>query len=346
LNEPVNYIVARRLGGTVGETALRVLDPIYHNAFRARGWHSAARQLARLTGGMAAFFLSEEDGTFEGREAAAGADTLAAYFQSVPETIDFQTIEAGAAGGGTRRVVRVLKRRSRDGRSAGFVSVSEDEVVADTAWAEQFQEISALLRVSLAATLDLAFEQDHLIPAVLGMLGLPAMTLDYRGKVVTANAAFRDPRFPWTAIEGETLRVGGNPSHEGVTRLLAGGLVDGQSILLRDGRSDSQHSLHFISVPDTMKLGLMRSHVLALGSPTGAASAEIIRSLFTLSRAESQLARDILLGRSIEEIASLSDKSIHTVRNQLKGLLSKTGAHNQTQLATLMHRLVPSFDGG
>lgn len=61
-----------------------------------------------------------------------------------------------------------------------------------------------------------------------------------------------------------------------------------------------------------------------------------LRELFGLSSAESELAVFLKTGGSINEYAALRGRSIHTVRNQLKALMAKTGATRQSQLVSFL----------
>lgn len=58
---------------------------------------------------------------------------------------------------------------------------------------------------------------------------------------------------------------------------------------------------------------------------------------YALTRSERLIAREILLGRSPEEIANEVSLSVATVRSYLKQVLAKTGTHRQTELITLYH---------
>ena len=63
-------------------------------------------------------------------------------------------------------------------------------------------------------------------------------------------------------------------------------------------------------------------------------------SSFGLSRAEVEIVRGVMTGRSLREIAVQSERSEHTVRNQMKSVLSKTGAPGQADLIRLVALLI------
>ncbi|WP_125133639.1 alpha/beta fold hydrolase [Falsiruegeria mediterranea] len=72
---------------------------------------------------------------------------------------------------------------------------------------------------------------------------------------------------------------------------------------------------------------------------TGEAEQLLVTS-FGLSRAEVEVVRNLMAGRSLREMAALSDRSEHTVRNQAKSVLAKTGAPGQVDLIRLVAFLV------
>jgi DNA-binding CsgD family transcriptional regulator len=61
--------------------------------------------------------------------------------------------------------------------------------------------------------------------------------------------------------------------------------------------------------------------------------------LFNLTPAEQNLLSSLTGGIGLRDAASHLKVSIHTVRNQLKSVLNKTGRHSQAQLMTLVTRM-------
>ena len=61
--------------------------------------------------------------------------------------------------------------------------------------------------------------------------------------------------------------------------------------------------------------------------------------LFNLTPAERNLLSCVAGGMGLRDAASHLKVSIHTVRNQLKSILNKTGRHSQAQLMTLVTRM-------
>jgi DNA-binding CsgD family transcriptional regulator len=65
----------------------------------------------------------------------------------------------------------------------------------------------------------------------------------------------------------------------------------------------------------------------------------VLRALCGLTTAETEVANGLLMGYSLEEIASLRHVTSGTVRNQMKSLLSKTGNCRQSELVRLLMTL-------
>jgi DNA-binding CsgD family transcriptional regulator len=70
-------------------------------------------------------------------------------------------------------------------------------------------------------------------------------------------------------------------------------------------------------------------------------TAEMLRALYGLTRAEAALVNELASGRSLEESAAALRISRATARNQLKVAFQKTGTHRQAGLL----RLVLSLPG-
>ncbi len=65
-------------------------------------------------------------------------------------------------------------------------------------------------------------------------------------------------------------------------------------------------------------------------------STDSLASVYGLSPSEAQVSISLTNGHSIEEIASLSSHSVHTIRSQLKSVFRKTGVSRQSELIKLL----------
>lgn len=135
--------------------------------------------------------------------------------------------------------------------------------------------------------------------------------------------ALRDHLVAGSAAQLKTLLTSGR-----------GGARGGEAVVLR-GDLEPRHLI-------------ARSHP---GAPGGAAPLVVIEPLalhwsarteallvrsFALSRAELELVRHLMAGRSLRRIAERTHRSEHTVRNQCKAVLAKTGSPGQADLIRLV----------
>ena len=83
------------------------------------------------------------------------------------------------------------------------------------------------------------------------------------------------------------------------------------------------------------------SVILCVADPTSKdmIAADVLIALFGLTRAEAELARQLLAGHELPAIAASSGRSIHTVRNLLARVMAKTGTGRQSELVGLLGRL-------
>lgn len=66
------------------------------------------------------------------------------------------------------------------------------------------------------------------------------------------------------------------------------------------------------------------------------ATATVLRELFSLSSAESELALALCSGKTLADAASARGTSVHTSRTQLKSIFNKTGTRRQSDLVSLL----------
>ena len=65
-------------------------------------------------------------------------------------------------------------------------------------------------------------------------------------------------------------------------------------------------------------------------------SADHLISVYSLTKSEAQVAISLTNGHSIDEIANLSNHSVHTIRSQLKSIFRKTSVSRQSELIKLL----------
>jgi len=67
---------------------------------------------------------------------------------------------------------------------------------------------------------------------------------------------------------------------------------------------------------------------------------QMLVTSFGLSRAEVEIVRNLMAGHTLRQIAAMTGRSEHTVRNQAKAVLAKTGAPGQVDLVRLVAFLI------
>ncbi|TMV12978.1 alpha/beta fold hydrolase [Arenibacterium halophilum] len=180
-----------------------------------------------------------------------------------------------------------------------------------------------------------------MVEAVRGAEGF-AILLDAAGRCIAVSARTRDT-------------LPDKPCHEAVADILVAGsrdLLDQMLAAVQAGKSDTP--------PVVLATGVLPRHLMArvvkAPAQTGGnglalaiealeyrwskrAEAMLIAS-FSLSRAEVDIVRHLLAGLSLRDIAAHTGRSEHTVRNQSKAVLAKTGAPGQVDLIRLVVFLI------
>ena len=72
-----------------------------------------------------------------------------------------------------------------------------------------------------------------------------------------------------------------------------------------------------------------------VGSPQ-APAVELVQSLYDLTPAEACVARGLVAGKTLEEIAAEQFVSRNTVRTHLRGVMEKTGCNRQAEVVALL----------
>ena len=80
--------------------------------------------------------------------------------------------------------------------------------------------------------------------------------------------------------------------------------------------------------------------ILVLSRPkAGQNDASLLLSLFDLTAAEVDVANGLAAGLTVKEIAAQKGRSVSTIRNQLRNVMTKTGSSRQADLIILLNSL-------
>ncbi len=112
------------------------------------------------------------------------------------------------------------------------------------------------------------------------------------------------------------------------------------SVVLTTGRTPRHLIARLVDTPGRDRAVMIEP----LEFQWSAAAAEMLVVSFGLSPAEVDLVRHLMAGRSLRAIAQETGKSEHTIRNQAKSVLSKTGAPGQAELIRLVAYLIKDHD--
>ncbi len=192
----------------------------------------------------------------------------------------------------------------------------------------------------------LGLERARAMADALAVIGLPAAVLRGRGRLYAANLLlermipdiFQDGRARLklsnsaadalyaTAVENLTAA----DTNESITR----------SIPIPANNGTPAMIVHLLPVRRAAQDVFSHGSGLLVVTPVdrGAVpNAEVLSGLFDLTPAEARVAREIASGQTINTIAQTRMISRETVRNQLKGVLAKTGLSRQSDLAALLN---------
>jgi DNA-binding CsgD family transcriptional regulator len=200
-----------------------------------------------------------------------------------------------------------------------------------------------LARSALIST-RLQLRRAQAISETLAALGIPALVFDTTGRVMAANPLMEtlDGVLRWRArdrfslvdpIANETLQS----AIEKIEARAGGAAVRSFAIREKDGAPAMV--AHIVPIRESARDIFVRCAgvlVLTPVTPANAPSVELVQSLFDLTPAEARVARRLSAGDTVEEIAAASGLSATTVRNQVRGVLAKTGCRRQAEVVALL----------
>ncbi len=192
----------------------------------------------------------------------------------------------------------------------------------------------------------LAFERARTAVETLSAIGLAACAVSRGGAVLVANAEFDAESLLWTTRGGDRVAL----FDRRADRLLYDALdlistalgVRSLPLVARAGVPPAV--LHVVPIRRAAHdLFAQAAAILVLtkASSTPMQSTPLLQALFDLSPIEAAIAARVAAGQTVESIAQTDEKSVETVRNQLKRVLDKTGCRRQVDLARLLTQLVP-----
>lgn len=190
--------------------------------------------------------------------------------------------------------------------------------------------------------------------AALDRLPTGAVLLDRHNRIVFSN---REATRLCAERRGLSERMGQltaiwAPDRESLGQLIkraAAGLlsVQPETLMLRDAAGQPAATVTAVPVSPVTTIAWSETAVAAVvfvkPIRPRKPSADALRKIFSLSKAEAALAESLAEGKTLAQSAASASKSMATLRTQLRALLAKTGTHRQSELVQLLVATVASL---
>jgi DNA-binding CsgD family transcriptional regulator len=162
--------------------------------------------------------------------------------------------------------------------------------------------------------------------------------LDQFGRVLWVNRAGIElaERVPLLKLrQGERMRTGDAAMDAYVVEICQGSALSGRPLVI-DSRRHIGSLLVGHATATPAGSGSEPRVIVTLHTAGRPRDWQGLLGYFGLTPAEAALADDIIHGVTLEHCAEARGTSIHTVRNQLRALLAKTGTKRQSELVGLL----------
>ena len=213
---------------------------------------------------------------------------------------------------------------------------------------QALDELRPHLARSALMSARLQLERARTATQTLNAIGLAALVMDEKGKVLAANTLIESMTayVQWRARDYFSLR---DKSADLLLRTAmvtisqsGGGSV--RSFPVRDDNMLATLVAHIIPIRlSTRDLFVRCAAVLVLMRTTvpQAPPVDLVQSLFDLTPAEARVARELAGGKTIQEIATQSRLSSNTIRTHVSRVLEKTGCSRQSGVVALLTGISP-----
>jgi DNA-binding CsgD family transcriptional regulator len=213
---------------------------------------------------------------------------------------------------------------------------------------QRLDELRPHLARSAFLSARLQLERARIASETLAALGLPALVLNDRGKVLAANSLIEALTgcVQWRAQDRVSLKdtAADQLLWDAITAIdVAGGTV--RSFPVRDTGADAMMVAHVIPIRLSARDIFVRCAAALVLTPLTLPQAppvELVQSLFDLTPAEARVARSLASGKTVDEIATDGGISPNTIRTQVRGVLEKTGCNRQVDIVALLTAISPA----
>jgi DNA-binding CsgD family transcriptional regulator len=188
----------------------------------------------------------------------------------------------------------------------------------------------------------LQLERARIASETLAALGLPALVLNERGKVLAANHLMEGLTgyVEWRAQNRVSLkdRAADQLLRNTIAAIdMAVGTV--RSFPVRDTGAEAMMVAHVVPIRLSARDIFVRCTAALVLTPVTLPQAppvELVQSLFDLTPAEARVARSLASGKTVEDIATDGGISPNTIRTHVRGVLEKTGCNRQVEIVALL----------
>jgi DNA-binding CsgD family transcriptional regulator len=207
---------------------------------------------------------------------------------------------------------------------------------------QKLDELRPHLARSALMSARLQLERARMASETLAALGLPALVLDEKGKVLAANSLIESLAgyVQWRAHDRVSLkdRAADQLLRDAIATInVAGGSA--RSFPVRDAGAEAMMVAHVIPIRLSAREIFVRCAAALVLTPVTLPQAppvELVQSLFDLTPAEARVARSLAAGETVETIASARGVSQNTIRAHVRGVLEKTGCNRQVDIVALL----------
>jgi DNA-binding CsgD family transcriptional regulator len=189
----------------------------------------------------------------------------------------------------------------------------------------------------------LQLERARIASETLAVMGLPALVLDEKGKVLAANHLIEalTSYVNWRAQDRVSLKdkCADQLLRDAVATIEMASGAGVRSFPVRDTGAVAMMVAHVIPIRLSARDIFARCAAVLVLTPLTlprAPPVELVESLFDLTPAEARVARSLASGKTVEDIATDGGISPNTIRTHVRGLLEKTGCNRQVDIVALL----------
>jgi DNA-binding CsgD family transcriptional regulator len=199
---------------------------------------------------------------------------------------------------------------------------------------------------SALMTARLQLERARTTSEALARVGLPALVLDAKGKVLAANHLIEmlTGHMQWGALDRVSLKDKGADQllRDAIAAIDSGGGSAVRSFPARDIDAGTPMVVHVIPIRLSARDVFIRCAAVLVLTPVTLPQApptDLVQSLFDLTPAEARVACSLAAGKTVDDIASDGHISSNTIRTHVRGVLGKTGCSRQSEVVALLSGL-------